>query len=99
MAKKIEIIGSAIVVTDTITGLIIISQPTKDTWYKENDLSDIDRISFYDTNGIKGGAIYSKALAPFQLSEAIDENDTPFNKASFRELCVNYLGYDRFGNS
>ena len=65
MVKKIEIIGSALVVTDVATNVIVISQPTKDTWYKEEDLSEIDRVSFYDTNGIKGSSIYSKAFAPF----------------------------------
>ena len=98
MAKKIEINGSALIVTDTISGLIIISQPSKDIWYKEKDLSEIDRVSFYDANGIQGGAIYSKDLVPFQLSEAIDKDGTPFNQASFREFCVNYLGYDRLSD-
>ena len=32
MAKKIEIIGSALVVTDTVSGLIEVSQPSKDAW-------------------------------------------------------------------
>tara|TARA_R110002049_G_scaffold309180_1_gene518122 strand:- start:12934 stop:13713 length:780 start_codon:yes stop_codon:yes gene_type:complete len=91
---KIEIIVGALVCTDTDSGLILISQPSKDIWYKEKDLTELDRISFYDANGIQGGAIYSKELPTIQLNEAVDSSLNPFTATSFREFATNFLGYD-----
>ena len=34
MAYKIQIIGNAIQVSDSITGDVLIEQPAKDTWYQ-----------------------------------------------------------------
>ncbi len=59
MSIKIEIIGNALVCTDTVTSDIIISQPSKDTWYKEDELQ-IGRIIFYDANGLKGEELITK---------------------------------------
>lgn len=94
MAIKIEIIGGALVCTDTITSEIVISQPSKDIWYKENDLDSLDRISFYDSNGISGGAVNSIELPTIQLSDAVDVNLSGFVASTFREFATNFLGYD-----
>lgn len=97
MAIKIQIIGSALVCTNTDTSDIIISQPSKDVWYKEDQLQTLSRIAFYDSNGIKGAGIYTDEMPPFELSEAIDENDVAFNIVTFREFATNFLGYDAVG--
>ena len=41
MAKKIQILGSALVLIDTISGLIEGSQPAKDWWYNEVELKKV----------------------------------------------------------
>jgi hypothetical protein len=94
MAVKIQIIGSALVCTDTITDNILISQPSRDVWYKQNDLQELERISFYDSNGIKGSEIYTDEMPTIQLADAVNENDIPFNHVSFREFATNFLGFD-----
>lgn len=96
MAKKIQIVGSALTVTDTVSGLIILSQPSRDIWYKESDLQNLQRISFYDANGIKGSGVYTKEIPVISLSEAIDENDIAFNEITFREFATNFLGRKSF---
>ena len=50
MSKKIEIKGKALVVTDTVTTDIELTQPQTRVWYKEDDLQG-GRISFYDLDG------------------------------------------------
>lgn len=93
MAKKIEIQGSAITITDTISGLIEVAHPSKDTWYKQEDL-DNGRISLYDSNGTTGRGMSSIEFPPIDLSDAVDSSDLSFTAVSFKEFCQNNLGYN-----
>ena len=95
MAKKIEIIGSALVVTDTVSGLILISQPSRDIWYKESELTENNRIAFYDCNGLNGSQIYSDEMPLIFLEDAVDATLVSFTAETFRQFCTNFLGYDR----
>ena len=89
MAKKIEIIDNALIVTDTISSKIEVSEPAKDYWYKESDLQ-IGRITFFDANGLKGE---EQITIPFiNLTDAVDSGLTPFSEATFRDFCTANLG-------
>ena len=92
MAKKIEIQGKALTVTDTDSGIIELSQPKKSIWYSEDALQNLSRISFYDSDGINGEFTYNPEIPHYQLSECIDPNDIAFTITSFREFCENFLG-------
>lgn len=92
MAKKIEIQGKALTVTDTISLEVELSQPKKDIWYSEDSLQALSRIHFYDTNNLNGEYIYNPEIPHYQLSECVDENDVTFTVSSFREFCENNLG-------
>jgi len=89
MAEKIEIINNALVVTNTGTGIISISEPSKDYWYKESDLQ-IGRVTFYDANGLKGDFQITQPI--INLSDAVDSELTPFTESTFRTFCTANLG-------
>ena len=82
MSVKIQIINNALVCTDTVSSAILISQPSKDFWYKERDLID-GRISFYNTNlnSERGG---NEELQYIQLSNSVDGGLVAFTEVSFR---------------
>jgi len=90
VAKIFNIRGSAIRVTDTSTGEILINEPTKDVWYKENRLQS-GVIELYDCNDHRR----KKSFAEVQLSEAIDENSIAFTESTFRDFVFQYLGFER----
>ncbi len=91
MAIKIEIVGNALVCTDTVSTEIIISQPSKDVWYKEDKLQ-IGKIQFYDANGLKGENRISEDFPFILLSDAVDDTLTAFNEATFRNFAITNLG-------
>jgi len=91
MAVKIQIIGSALVCTNTVSNEVIISQPAKDIWYKENRLQENKRISFYDSNGVRGSGVYTEEIPFIELKDAVDENLIAFDELSFREFAINNL--------
>ena len=90
MSKKIEILGKALVVTDTVSTLVELSQPPVRTWYKEGDLKN-GRISFYDLDSTDdvGGSFKSIAL-----SDAVDGSLVAFTEATFRTFCLDNLGFN-----
>tara|TARA_R110000737_G_scaffold87154_1_gene119891 strand:+ start:284 stop:634 length:351 start_codon:yes stop_codon:yes gene_type:complete len=92
MSIKIEIIGNALVCTDTLTSEILLSQPSDIVWYKENELEDIDRISFYNTNYVFGISINSIEFPYIDFLNAVDSSLTPFTKNSIRSFIQASLG-------
>jgi hypothetical protein len=82
MSIKIEIINNALVCTDTVSSEILISQPSKDIWYKERDLIT-GRISLYKTNidADRGADI---ELPYITLSDAVNSALAAFTVLSFR---------------
>ena len=89
MAKKFEILESALVITDTITGEYK-DFPKRDTYYSSKDLID-GKIKMYDTNGVnaKGSYVYQ-----CDLSEAVDKNGEPFSEANFVSFVRVNMGFN-----
>ena len=96
MAEKIEIINNALVVTNTGTGIISISEPAKDYWYKEFDLQ-AGRIVLYDANGLKGDQQIVYKPIPLADDNAINSALTPFTEATFRTFVFDNLGKSSLG--
>ena len=82
MSIKIEVLYNALICTDTVSGNVLISQPSKDIWYKEKDLVN-GRISLYKTNvNSEKGA--DEEIPYIDLSEAIDSSLSSFDASTFR---------------
>jgi len=90
MAKKIEIIDHALVVTDTITGKIELDKPTKDMWYTINKL-DEGIILFIEKDGSTRNYTDSKYII---LSDAVNSSDVAFNATTFRAFVRLNLGFN-----
>ncbi len=95
MAKKIEIVDKALVITDTISGKIELTQPPVRTWYKEDDLQ-IGRISFYDLDGTED---ISGTFDPINLADAVNSSLVAFTETTFREFAQGNLGFSRASGS
>lgn len=89
MAKKIEMIGNSVRVTDTISGKIELSEGRAQVWYKEADLQK-GRISFYD---IHRPGRSSADFAFLLLDEAVDSGDISFTENTFRTFCTDNLAF------
>lgn len=90
MAKIFNIRGSALRVTDTATGEILINEPTKDLWYKEARLQ-AGVIEIYDCNDHRR----KRSFQEVQLSEAQNEDAVAFTESTFRDFVFQYLGFER----
>ena len=90
MAKKIEIIGSALVLTDTISGVIEGSQPAKEWWYSEAELQS-GIIKFESLRFLSESTEY-ELYKNTSLAVAVDSTDTPFTESTFRTFCTANLG-------
>lgn len=90
MAYKFEIIGSSIVVTNTILGNIIIENPKRDTFFESSVLSEEKNIQLYNTQGVKskGYMLYDK----LPINESQDSNEVFFTESTFREFARESLG-------
>jgi len=80
MAKKIEIVGLTLVVTDSVSGAVEFEAPVKYLWFDAVDLDatpSIIRINPMNDTIKKGYKVL--------LSEAIDEDDVSFTVESWRE--------------
>ena len=91
MAFKFEIINNALQVSNTSNGDVLIYLPARDAWFSENDL-DNDIVSVY---GISGHSTFRD----LNLSECVDDEDTPFTDSSFRTWCSINLGNSNGGAS
>jgi len=88
MAKKFTIVANALIVTDTVTGAILLDVP-KSRYYFRTDFLDKDQIKIVSLNYIKN--LFNGAIV-YELSESIDSGDTPFTAASFRAFGRTNLG-------
>jgi len=78
MAKKFEVIGNSLQITDTISNKIILSEPRSSIWYLEENLKrGVVRVSNIDPED--NAVIFSCAL-----SEAIDKEGGDFDEDSMR---------------
>lgn len=97
MSKKIEIVNNGLIITDTVSGLIEVSQPSKDVWYIEKDLKN-SSVSFYDTNGTNDLA--NKSVFPtLLLSDCVDSGLVAFTESTFRDFCLLNLGKSSGGST
>ena len=88
MAKKIEIIGQSLVITDTVTSQVLFEAPKSQYYYKAKLLSQ-GYIKIYNLD-VKDATVNMSNIA---LSDAVDSTDTPFNEASFRTFARENLGF------
>jgi len=82
MANKIEVIGTSLVMTDTVSG-IIKERRSIDYFFNDKELINKQRVEFYNTNStsITEGVVFSELL-----SSCIDKDSTPFTEQSFRDF-------------
>jgi len=90
MAKKFEIIGISLVVTDTSdSNKILLEMPKVDAFHNYSELEKSPEIVvIYDTDGTN---LKTGALITFPLSECIDGDDVAFTKETFLEFVRNNL--------
>lgn len=90
MAKKIEIIGQALVITDTVAGEVVFEAPKAEYYYKIKTLLNQDKIKFYNLDHEDNA---SARPITVDLSDAIDSTDTPFTVNSFQTFARENLGF------
>lgn len=82
MAKVFTIVGSALIVTDDVTGNVLVDNPKRDTYYNTIPLTNEGKIELIDTNGVKpNGAVLGDQ---YYLTDSKDLNGVTFTEASFR---------------
>jgi len=93
MSKKFEIIGNALVVTDTVTSKREVDTPTS-AYYDKNFLAD-DYINIVGKNP-KGtiGVLFSQPI-----SVCVDSSLTPFTAETFETFARTFLGFSSAGST
>jgi len=91
MAKKFEIIENSLVVTDTISGAILLDAPKSDVYHDVDALEKNSKVKIYDTSGVNPR---SSGLATYDLSETTDSGGTPFTEATFLAFSRANLGFN-----
>jgi len=90
MAKKIEILGNSLTVTDTVSGLTDIVQPKKDTWYIDTDLKN-GIVKFRSIAGFSESR--EESIYPtFTLAESVDSALVAFTETTLRTFITTNLG-------
>lgn len=97
MAYKFEIIGSALIVTDTVTSKVLIDNPKRDTYFNTIALTNEKKVELYDTNGVAfNGAILGDQ---YYLSDCQDSAGVVFTDSTFRAFARLNLGKNDSGGS
>lgn len=96
MNYKIEIIGSAVVITNTTLGAVHAEFPSRDIYYTVQKLIVNDIIYLYDTNGTNSGGSAAAFEAP--LANVVDPDDVAFTVASFRTFAQANLAFNIGGS-
>jgi len=94
---KIEIIGSAVVITDTTAAVVHKEYPKRDIYYVVERLIEKDVIYLYDTNGTNSGSAAAAFEAP--LANVVDGDDVAFTVASFRTFAQENLAFSSGGGA
>tara|TARA_R110002012_G_scaffold119725_2_gene268822 strand:+ start:533 stop:889 length:357 start_codon:yes stop_codon:yes gene_type:complete len=90
MSFQIKRVGASLRVTDTTTGKIIISEPCRDVWYREERLQ-AGVIQFYDDNSPR------QDIGSFPLiflSDAVQGDFSAFDEDSFRLFVYENIGFN-----
>lgn len=90
MAKKIEIIGQSLVITDTDTSKVLFDAPKSEYYYKIKDLQEQSIINFYHRDEGDNAVDTPDNIV---LSDAVDSGDTPFNESTFQTFARENLGF------
>lgn len=95
MAKVFKIVGNALIVTDSITGVVLIDNPKRDTYYNTIELNVNQKIELFDTHGKQfNGAVLGD---DYLLADCQDESFVPFTDASFRAFARTNLAASSSG--
>ena len=90
MAKKIEIIGQALVITDTDSSVVVFEAPKAEYYYSIKSLQNEHKIRFYNLDHEDNASARPLTI---QLSDAVDSTSTPFSLTSFQTFARNNLGF------
>lgn len=95
MAKVFRISGNALIVTDSVSGVVLIDNPKRDTYYNTIELNNNQKIELYDTCGKQfNGALLGD---DYLLADCQDETLTPFTDATFRAFARTNLAASSSG--
>jgi len=96
MSFKFEIIESALVITDTNTGIVAEEHPKRDMYFDNKKLVQDSIVKIYDTNGVNetSSGVFEKPL-----SECQDPNGVTFTDATLRDFARENLGKTSGGGS
>ena len=90
MAKKIEVISQALVITDTVSSEVLFEAPKGEYYYKVKELVDNNKIKFYNLDHEDNASARPLTV---DLSDAVDSADTPFTVTSFQTFARENLGF------
>ena len=104
MSFKIEIVNTALSVTDTLTGEIEIFQPSFYSWYLEDHLeASLIKLTGLTTQvkaDIDGYYLrHPINYEGFPLADCIDSNDVVFTASTFRDFAASNLGKSKGGST
>lgn len=95
MAKVFKIVGNALIVTDSVTGAVLIDNPKRDTYYNTIELTNNQKIELYDTDGKQfNGAVLGD---DYLLADCQDEFFVTFTDATFRDFARTNLASSSSG--
>lgn len=88
MAKKIYALGTNLLVEDTVSGALEFDVPKQDYYYSLRELYKRNNIRIYNANtkNWQNGQFYE-----IELSNAVDESETPYTIESFTDFARNNL--------
>lgn len=97
MAFKFEIVGNALVITNTVTTKIVLDEPAKDLYINSDFLRDHVKVSIYDTNHTHKHSGAQKFSA--HLADCVDASLTVFTDATVRDFARTNLSTGNTGGS
>ena len=96
MAFKFEIIDTALVITDTGTGVIEEEYPKRDCYFNNKKLVKYGIVEIYDTNSVNE---WASTLFEADISECEDAGGTPFTAATLRDFARLNLAFSSGGGT
>jgi len=100
MSKKIEAVGSFLIVTDTVSGVRSPQpMPLKDMGWNDLALEESTPRIVFETNMFLSDSTEYELYPPFLLSDAVDLNGDAFTKSSFRDFCTSNMGKSSGGSA
>ena len=91
MAKKLQVIGSSLIITDTISSKIDLEIPKRDAFHNYEELEDNSIVRIYNTVGKN---FRQTGLFNADLVDCVDVGDVVFTKSTFLDFVRNNLGFN-----